>query len=327
MARIVLGLGTSHSPQLSTPPELWPLHGERDKRNPQLLDTDGRHVSYEELLAKADPSLAKEVAPEKWQARYEACQKGIATLGETLTRVSPDIVVIIGDDQEELFSEDNMPALLVYWGETIRNTPHHYAASASPALRAAAWAYGEEEKGYPVSSELGKHLIECLIDSGFDVAHARHLKPGQGMGHAFSFVHRRIMDDRMIPTVPIMVNTYYPPNQPTPKRCYELGRAVRKAIDAWDSQARVAVIASGGLSHFVIDEELDQHIIKALQANDAEAVFAMPRRRLNSGTSEVRNWFVTAGAVEHLPMTLIDYVPCYRSPAGTGCAMAFAQWA
>jgi hypothetical protein len=118
MARIILGLGTSHSPQLSTPPELWPLHGERDKRNPQLLDTTGSHVSYEELLAKAEPSLAKEVTPEKWQARHEACQRGITKLAETLAQVSPDVVVMLGDDQEELFSEDNMPAMLVYWGET-----------------------------------------------------------------------------------------------------------------------------------------------------------------------------------------------------------------
>ena len=59
MARIVLGLATSHSPQLSTPPELWPLHGERDKRNPELLDTAGNHVSYDELLAQA-PLLWRE---------------------------------------------------------------------------------------------------------------------------------------------------------------------------------------------------------------------------------------------------------------------------
>jgi hypothetical protein len=79
MARIVLGLATSHSPQLSTPAELWPLHGERDKHNPHLIDTDGFHVSYDELLAKADPALAKEVTAEKWQARHEACQGGIAS--------------------------------------------------------------------------------------------------------------------------------------------------------------------------------------------------------------------------------------------------------
>jgi 3-O-methylgallate 3,4-dioxygenase len=325
MARIVLGLATSHSPQLSTPPDLWPLHGERDKRNPELLDTDGRHVSYDELLAKASPSLAGEVTTAKWQARYDACQQGIATLAKVLEQVSPDILVIFGDDQEELFSDENMPAMLVYWGEELLNRPH-YANAASPGLRAAAWAYGEMDKIYPVATNLGRHLIESLVGAGFDVAHSRKLKPGEGMGHAFSFVYGRLLNGKTIPTVPIMVNTYYPPNQPTPKRCFDLGRAVRAAIETWPNDARVAVIGSGGLSHFVIDEELDQQILKAMQAKDAEVLSALPQRRLNSGTSEVRNWISTAGAVEQLDMTLIDYVPCYRSPAGTGCAMGFAEW-
>jgi 3-O-methylgallate 3,4-dioxygenase len=325
MARIVLGLGTSHSPQLSTPPEFWPMHGERDKRNPGLLTTDGTPITYEALLDTAPPSMAKELTPETWQARYEACQKGIAQLGETLARVSPDIVVIVGDDQEELFSDENMPAVLVYWGEELLNLPL-YADTPSPALRAAAWAYGKKEATYPVAANIGKHLIKCLIDEEFDVAHSRMLKPGRGMGHAFSFVYGRIMNDMSIPTVPVMVNTYYPPNQPTPKRCYDLGRAVRSAIEAWPGDARVAVIGSGGLSHFVIDEELDHQVLKAMQGKDVDAIYALPRKRLDSGTSEIRNWIVTAGAVEHLDMQVIDYVPCYRSPGGTGCAMAFAAW-
>jgi 3-O-methylgallate 3,4-dioxygenase len=325
MARVVLGLGSSHSPQLSTSPDLWPLHGERDKRNRGLLATNGTPITYEALLETAPPSMAKELTPETWQARYRACQQGISQLGETLAQVSPDVVVIIGDDQDELFSDENMPAMLVYWGDTILNHPH-YADAASPALRAAAWAYGPKAATYPVAAELGKHIIGCLIDAEFDIAHSRMLKPGRGMGHAFSFVYGRILNGKSIPTVPVMVNTYYPPNQPTPKRCYDLGRAVRAAIESWPSDARVAVVASGGLSHFVIDEELDHQVIKALQGKNAEAVYALPRKRLDSGTSEIRNWIVTAGAVEHLDMQLIDYVPCYRSPAGTGCAMAFAQW-
>src|SRR5206468_5270982 len=144
--------------------------------------------------------------------------------------------------------------------------------------------------------------------------------------YATRSIYRRIMNGMTIPTVPMMLNTYYPPNQPTPKRCYALGQALRQAVESWPSDKRVAVIASGGLSHFVIDEELDHQIITAMQHNDAAALSSIPKERLNSGNSEIRNWIATAGAVEHLKMQLIDYVPCYRSPAGTGCAMGFAQW-
>ena len=123
-----------------------------------------------------------------------------------------------------------------------------------------------------------------------------------------------------------MQNTYYPPNQPRPRRSYEFGIALRNAIETWKRQARVAVLGSGGLSHFVVDEELDRKILKALQEKDIDTIASLPLERLQSGTSEIRNWITTAGAAQHLEMEVIDYVPCYRSPAGTGCAMAFAQW-
>jgi 3-O-methylgallate 3,4-dioxygenase len=88
----------------------------------------------------------------------------------------------------------------------------------------------------------------------------------------------------------------------------------------------VGVLASGGLSHFVVDEELDRRVLKAMQEKDAAALGSLPPQRMRAGTSETRNWIAVAGAAEHLDMELFDYVPCYRSPAGTGCAMAFAKW-
>lgn len=325
MAQIVLGLGTSHSPQLSTPPELWNHHGERDTRNPDLRRPDGSVCSYDELLATAGSAFQHELTSTTWRTRYEACQKGLAALTHTLEAVAPEVLIMIGDDQKELFQDDNMPAVLVYWGETIHNVPR-YAQTLSPALQAAAWAYGEKERDYPIANDLASHIIGSLMEQEFDVAHSRHLPPDQGMGHAFSFIYGRITNGLTIPTVPIMLNTYYPPNQPTPKRCYALGQAVRRAVESWPSDKRVAVIASGGLSHFVIDEDLDHRTIAAMRAKDAATLTALPREQLNSGNSEIRNWIAVAGAVEHLDMQLVDYVPCYRSPAGTGCAMGFAQW-
>jgi len=139
-------------------------------------------------------------------------------------------------------------------------------------------------------------------------------------------VYARILQGKNIPVIPVMQNTYYPPNQPRPRRSYEFGIGLRNAIETWKSNARVAVLASGGFSHFVLDEELDHKALKALQNKDVDAITSLPLERLQSGTSEIRNWFATAGAVQHLDMEVFDYVPCYRSPAGTGCAMAFAQW-
>ena len=330
MAEIVLGLGTSHSPMLSTPPDpWWPIHAERDKLRTETLDPQGTARTYDDLVALAKPDIDKELTPEVWQARWDAGQRAVAKVAEALAKAAPDIVVIIGNDQLELFHDDNMPAVLVYWGETILNTTSPYGPSVHESLRAADWGWFEvdHDREYPVASDLGLHIISYLMGHDFDVALSRQFRPGRGVGHAFGHVFRRVMDpDHVIPSVPIMLNTYYPPNQPTPKRCYELGRAVRRAIEAWDSTARVAVVGSGGLSHFIVDEEIDRRCIQAMQSKDIAQIASLPLERLNSGTSEVRSLIAVVGAVEHLDMELFDYIPCYRSRAMTGHAEAFMQW-
>jgi hypothetical protein len=124
-----------------------------------------------------------------------------------------------------------------------------------------------------------------------------------------------------------MLNTYYPPNQPTPARSYALGRAVRHAIEAWGGGERVAVIASGGLSHIVIDEPLDHQVLNGLLRRDAEVLRAVPRAKMRNGTSEILNWIALGGAMgDDYAMTLVEYVPGYRSRPSTGCGMAFAYW-
>jgi catalytic LigB subunit of aromatic ring-opening dioxygenase len=324
MARIVLGLATSHSPQLSLPSEHWLRRGEEDRSNPGLYRVpDGKHVTYEELLAAADPGIAKELTPEVCQQRYEANQKGIARLAEALEHAAPDVLVILGDDQQEAFHDDNMPAFCVYWGEQVPYVPRQ-ASRGTAALTT--WAYPKEARQYPGHPDLALHIIDAMMEQGFDVAHSKYLQEGQSITHAATFVFARIMQGKNIPVVPIMQNTYYPPNQPRPRRSYEFGIALRNAIETWKRQARVAVLGSGGLSHFVVDEELDRQVLTVLQDKDLDRIASLPLTRLQSGSSEIRNWITTAGAAQHLDMEVIDYVPCYRSPAGTGCAMGFAQW-
>ena len=68
------------------------------------------------------------------------------------------------------------------------------------------------------------------------------------------------------------------------------------------------------------------HVLDILARRDADAIAALPLGQLDSGNSEIRNWIAAAGAAEHLSMKLVDYVPSYRSEAGTGVGMAFALW-
>ncbi len=324
MARIVLGLGTSHSPQLSIPADGWAQRGVEDQRNPWLYRAqDGGHVTYDELLSDPVPGVMKELTPDVFARRHEQNQAGLKKVADALTESDPDVLVIIGDDQKEAFQDDNMPPFSVYWGDTIPYRPRQRAVGTQQLTQ---WAYPQEAQNYPSQSELALHIIDSMMDQGFDVAHSKYYQEGQSIAHAIAFVYARIMQ-KVVPVVAIPQNTYFPPNQPRPRRAFDFGLALRNAVEGWKSNARVGIVASGGLSHFVVDEEIDQRCLKALKECDADAIGRLPLERLNSGTSEVRNWFATAGACHHLDMELFDYVPCYRSPAGTGCAMAFARWA
>ena len=121
MAELVLGLASSHSPQLSTLPEEWNLRGENDKRNPALIGTDGLVSNYEDLLARTDvANIAKEITLEKFQKRHDQNQQGIAQISEALYRAKLDILVMVGDDQQEYLLDDNMPGFCVYWGDEVK---------------------------------------------------------------------------------------------------------------------------------------------------------------------------------------------------------------
>jgi hypothetical protein len=92
--------------------------------------------------------------------------------------------------------------------------------------------------------------------------------------------------------------------------------------------AIVSVIASGGLSHFVVEEDANHEFLDALLADDETKLTSLPPELYNGGTSEARNWIATGGATAGtgLHPQLIDYLPCYRSEGGTGHAMGFVQW-
>ena len=327
MAKIVLGIATSHTPMLNTPAKDWPSFIDRDGKR-DFLDKEGDPATYEELLTRADPRALPELTPERFAARHDEATAAVERLKQSVRRAELDALVIIGDDQNELFHEDHLPSILVYYGDTIRNVP------LSPNFKGPEWSrlataryYEEKEpRDYPVAAPLALHLIGELIDREFDVASSNGLAPGHGEGHAHAFVRKRLMEDPDLPVVPVFLNTYYPPNQPTPQRCWKLGQAIRAAVESYPGDARVGIVGSGGLSHFVVDEELDRGVIDALARKDSEALQSLPRKKLNSGSSEIRMWISIGGAVEHLDMAWSHYVPGYRTPAGSGTGLGFAYW-
>lgn len=337
MAQIVLGLAMAHGPLLNTPSDQWGQRAQADRRNPALFFNGGTYTFDDLVQARAHERFERQLDAGLMQERHAAVQRGIEALGEALRRSQADVAVIVGNDQMEIFGENNLPAFLVFQGETLSNgpVPEEAAAGQGPGLSIADWAYYPERPvTYAGVPDLGAHLIRTLGRDGFDVAQSRALPRNLRHGaattpHAFGFVYRRVMHDKVLPNVPVFINTFYPPNQPSMQRCYAFGKTLRKAIESWPSQQKVALIASGGLSHFVIEEDLDRQVLDALEMRDESAIAALPDERFESGNSETRSWVALGGAfaASDLRFQVIDYVPCYRSEAGTGQAAGFAQWA
>lgn len=326
MAQIVLGIGTSHTPMLNAPLEVWPRFVERDRMRPHL-SKEGALRTYAELAAEADPALLQEITPEVFARRHAAALMHVKQLGEVIQAARLDTLIVVGDDQKELYHDGNMPSILLYHGATIRNVPISKYVGPDWARAASAGYYeATEAREYPVDSALANHLINHLMDEDFDLAIADNLDEGLGEGHAFGFVHNRLIPGLVLPIVPVFLNTYFPPNQPRPARCFRLGQAIGQAVQSFASDARVGILASGGLSHFTVDEALDFRVMNALRDKDTRTLQNLPLNLLNSGNSEIRNWICMAGATQHLALGSMHYVPGYRSPAGTGTGMCFAHW-
>jgi OH-DDVA oxygenase/3-O-methylgallate 3,4-dioxygenase len=203
-----------------------------------------------------------------------------------------------------------------------------------PGIHDAEWGHSPpERREYPAFAALASHICKSIVPQGFDVAVSKKLPEpaghwSSGAPHSMGFIYRQIMRDRVIPHVPVIINTFFPPNQPTAYRCFELGQAVRQALDTWPGNERVAIFGSGGMSHFTIDEAFDQMFLKALADRDAETLCAIEEKHLQAGTSELKTWIAAAGALFETDLRgdVVGYEPCYRSGAGTGTANGFVAW-
>lgn len=329
MAKIVLGIGASHSPLMALAGEHWVERARDDMRNQKLNTSDGRYISYDELAAETGAPWAADATEARFKELEAASQAALDRIADALEQAAPDVVVIVGDDQLELFDHANLPALSVYHGADVVMHPRDMTEATPDWRRTVARGHAmDAAHSFPGHPEFARALIAGLIERQFDVAAADRVDdPAKaGFGHAYGFIIKRLFKDRRIPVVPVLLNTYYPPNVPTPRRCLDLGRALRGIIEESPENTRVAFAASGGLSHFVVDEALDRKIVDAVRGGDHAVLASLPAAALNAGSSEIRNWIVVAGAVEGLRNQWIDYHPIRRTPAGTGIGAAFAVW-
>lgn len=330
MARITASFGSSHSVMLTCEVEDWVARfRDRDHVLP-FYDRLGNPISYADALARAPANAAEYVTPAAIARRHDDARLAMDLLRTKIAKARLDALIIVGDDQYELFHDDHMPSIGIYYGETIRN-------AAQPKTPVEDWykraqLRRHEPAGpvdYPCHGALALHLIHGLMEHGFDVAAVKHLREGEVEGHAYSFVHYRYLrggDVPMVPIVPIFLNTYNPPNQPLPKRCVAFGRALAELVGSFAPDIRVGFMASGGLSHFLVEEDLDLSVLDAIRRKDLDYLLRLDPKRLQAGSSEIRSWIVVAAASIGLDLGWTAYVPGYRTLALSGTGLGFAEW-
>jgi hypothetical protein len=332
MATICSVVCASHSPFLYAAPEEWAA----------ARIARGTSDAF-------DPALPLDSLEEN-RAKHARCMHAFAVLRDAFVAARPDVVIIFGDDQLEQFNFGNLPAFCVFAGESISGYRisrfFGLPVGRERAVRPKTPEHWVTLQGHP---PLARRLVVELVARGFDMAFSMSGN-GEGIGHAFTRP-LEYLATAAIPVIPVYINCYYGP-QPTARRCYELGRAVREVVDEWPADARVAVIGSGGLWHTpmepnaYIDREFDRRILDALAAGDSRAMAAaFDARRpavdernaaelarasggtgmvlgYGSGTGEIRNWIAAAAVVDGVPGTVVDYVDINASPIGAG----FAHW-
>ena len=234
--------------------------------------------------------------PDENQEQLDQAGRAMQELGKVLDETKPDAVIVFGADHVETFSVSCVPSFAVVAGD-----------------RAIAKFAGREHN-LPIHRELAEDLLNKLVvEKNFDMAYSEDAE----LGHAFSIPFEYILGKREIPVVPFFTNTYVPP-LPTPRRCAALGQAVAEIIKG--RKERVAIVASGGMSHFPGTEkyhypefDFDRWLVSQMEVGNADALLNMTGTQLDEvGNTELLNWAVLYGAIGPQPGELIDYIPTWH---------------
>lgn len=237
---------------------------------------------------------------------------GYADLRSRLEATQPDALLVVTTEHFANFFLDSMPAFSIGQGES------HFGP-VEP------WINVEQgtSRGQP---ELAERLLETCFSDGFELNYSHELKLDHGTMIPLSFLD----PDRNLSIVPLIINAMTYP-MPSPERCYRLGTTLGKALEA--DPLRVAVIATGGLSHAPgerehgdIDSKFDQDFIARLKSGDAQAITDYSDKQLEArglGTHEIRTWMTLAGIAADRHPSLIFYEPV---PGwATGCGLLYYQ--
>jgi aromatic ring-opening dioxygenase catalytic subunit (LigB family) len=304
---LVAAFATSHAYTFQEP-ETWDKRRERSKAN--VAKKAGR-LAHDTAEAKAETL-------EDNRKRYAAIREAHAKIRANLKRAAADAVLLIGDDQAENFTAENMPQILVYTGGD-------YVADDWDRKHTATVA------NHP---EIAKKLVAGAVEEGFDVCWSDRFREGKLLSHAHAEPILYLIRESGVPVVPVFVNAVHPPAPPA-ARCYAFGQAIGRVIARDFADKRIVLCASGGLSHFSpshpwahhvgsryvgdIAVDFDRRIVQWMREGRGEKLAGLASRELiENGEGELRQWIVMLGALGGARPEFLVYEPLFRSIMGMG---------
>lgn len=253
-------------------------------------------------LITSQPELAEKPQRERVMASF-------AHISTRLKELNVDTVIIIGDDHYTAFGPHCLPSMLIGIGDV--DGPHED------------WLKHDRA---PIANNpaLAEHIMGYGFDHGFDWAVAKALT----IDHSVFIPYVKIVKDMEgVRTIPVYIAAGVVPLIKT-RRCVELGRMIRDAVEAYASDERVAIIGTGGLSHWVgmaemgdVNEEFDHAMLDMIERRDIDALTGLDDdyvlKSAGNGALEYRNWLVAIGAAGNYGYELICYEPIHAWVTGT----------
>lgn len=203
----------------------------------------------------------------------------------------PDVVVLVYNDHASAFTMNLIPTFVLGLAEQYLPCDEGFGRRPIPAV--------------PGHADLAGHIAQSVILDEFDLTLANELEVDHGLTVPLSMVFGT-PDAWPVRVIPLAVNVMqFPP--PTGHRCFELGRAIRRAVETYPEDLRVQVWGTGGMSHQIqgpraglINREFDLAFLDRLTA-DPEALATMPHleyiREAGTEGMELVMWNVMRGAL------------------------------
>ncbi len=249
------------------------------------------------------------MSPQGVEARAGRIVAGIREIGRRLLAKKPDLVVVVASDHMFNVNLSLQPPFCVgVADEYVPFGDMDIAREPRPGHRAFADAF-----------------VAHAAARGFDLAKAEELRPDHGVALPMMFIDPA----RRLPIVPLLVNINMDP-APTPARCHALGGVLRETIDRHrPADERVAVLATGGLSHWLniprhgeVSEAFDRGVLASFERGQPESLARLTPAQIveqgGNGGLEIVNWLMAAGAAPDWKGETVYYEPMPEWFTGMG---------